>query len=201
MYTVSKKRSLPYTREQMFALVNNIEEYPLFLPWCKHISVHHRRESPILNSALVGEIPVISTKTETKATMRIAKGLISFLLTTTNLSYQNISDDYLFEKSLATNNPSNQVTTNTTRDNYDLITIDLVSGPFKSLSGSWKFRDLVNEQGLVDKKGCLVDFAINFQFNNRLFAIAAEQFLMEIAEDIIGEFSARAEFLYGVKAC
>jgi ribosome-associated toxin RatA of RatAB toxin-antitoxin module len=34
MAVVHKSVLLPYSAEQMFALVDNIEEYPKFLPWC-----------------------------------------------------------------------------------------------------------------------------------------------------------------------
>lgn len=40
----SIKRSLlvPYTAEEMFELVDNIEQYPNFLPWCQATTVHTR---------------------------------------------------------------------------------------------------------------------------------------------------------------
>lgn len=34
MPTHAEKRMLPYSREQMFALVADVERYPEFLPWC-----------------------------------------------------------------------------------------------------------------------------------------------------------------------
>jgi ribosome-associated toxin RatA of RatAB toxin-antitoxin module len=41
--TVIKKTTLvPYTPAQMFKLVDAIEEYPKFLPWCKSTVVHSR---------------------------------------------------------------------------------------------------------------------------------------------------------------
>lgn len=42
--TVIKKSALvPYTPAQMFKLVDAIEEYPEFLPWCKSTVVHSRQ--------------------------------------------------------------------------------------------------------------------------------------------------------------
>ena len=67
MQTVSKRVVLPYTRQQMFNLVNAIEDYPLFLPWCKSVQVHYRRA------------------VEVKATMSIAKGPVKFDVTTVNM--------------------------------------------------------------------------------------------------------------------
>ena len=34
MALVEKSVLVPYSAEQMFALVDNVAEYPLFLPWC-----------------------------------------------------------------------------------------------------------------------------------------------------------------------
>ena len=34
MTTYSEKRNLPYTPEQLFALVADVKRYPDFLPWC-----------------------------------------------------------------------------------------------------------------------------------------------------------------------
>jgi ribosome-associated toxin RatA of RatAB toxin-antitoxin module len=39
MAIVEKSVLLPYSAEQMFALVDNVADYPLFLPWCGGASV------------------------------------------------------------------------------------------------------------------------------------------------------------------
>lgn len=44
MSHVSKSSEVPYTAEQMYRLVNDIETYPDFLPWCTDAAVHHRKE-------------------------------------------------------------------------------------------------------------------------------------------------------------
>ena len=43
MPTHAEKRQLPYTPEQMFELVADVEKYPEFLPWCvaTRIKSHH----------------------------------------------------------------------------------------------------------------------------------------------------------------
>jgi ribosome-associated toxin RatA of RatAB toxin-antitoxin module len=43
MPRVQKKVLLPYSIEQMYALVSAVEDYPRFLPWC---SGAHTREGP-----------------------------------------------------------------------------------------------------------------------------------------------------------
>lgn len=42
MATVHRKVDTPYTPAEMFHLVDNIEEYCLFLPWCKESKVLSR---------------------------------------------------------------------------------------------------------------------------------------------------------------
>lgn len=42
MTIVKKNRIVPFTCEQMFGLVNNVEEYSQFLPYCSQSLVHHR---------------------------------------------------------------------------------------------------------------------------------------------------------------
>ncbi len=40
MKTLSRSALVPFSAEQMFALVNDIERYPEFLPWCKAAVVY-----------------------------------------------------------------------------------------------------------------------------------------------------------------
>jgi len=42
--THAEKRFLPYTPEQMFALVADIESYPQFLPWCVGTRIRSRTQ-------------------------------------------------------------------------------------------------------------------------------------------------------------
>lgn len=66
MTEVSKTLILPYNVQQMFALVNAIEDYPQFLPWCKRAEIHARTDQEII------------------ATLVVAKGVASFKFTTAN---------------------------------------------------------------------------------------------------------------------
>lgn len=47
MTVVKKSRVTPYSCEQMFALVNHVEDYPAFLPYCQESVVHHRDEDEV----------------------------------------------------------------------------------------------------------------------------------------------------------
>jgi len=42
MPTHAEKRVLPYTPEDLFNLVRDIEKYPEFLPWCKELRIQKR---------------------------------------------------------------------------------------------------------------------------------------------------------------
>jgi ribosome-associated toxin RatA of RatAB toxin-antitoxin module len=44
---VSKSALVPYTAAEMFSLVNDIESYPEFLPWCSAAQIHQRNEDEI----------------------------------------------------------------------------------------------------------------------------------------------------------
>jgi coenzyme Q-binding protein COQ10 len=57
MPTHAEKRVLPYTREQLFNLVAEVERYPEFLPWC--VSVRVRDRETIESDAPDGQKTVI----------------------------------------------------------------------------------------------------------------------------------------------
>ncbi len=40
MESINKSAVVPFTAEQMYALVNDVESYPVFLPWCSEGVVH-----------------------------------------------------------------------------------------------------------------------------------------------------------------
>ena len=48
MAFVHKSVLLGYSAEQMFALVERVEEYPLFLPWCGGVDVRQRDEDRLV---------------------------------------------------------------------------------------------------------------------------------------------------------
>lgn len=52
MPTHAERRVLPYTREQLFDLVADIERYPEFLPWCLAAKIR-RREGRVVHADLV----------------------------------------------------------------------------------------------------------------------------------------------------
>jgi coenzyme Q-binding protein COQ10 len=54
MPTHAEKKLLPYTREQLFDLVADIERYPEFLPWCVGARIRERHGNEIVGDLLIG---------------------------------------------------------------------------------------------------------------------------------------------------
>ena len=54
MPTHAEKKLLPYTREQLFDLVADIERYPEFLPWCVGARIRERSGNEIVGDLLIG---------------------------------------------------------------------------------------------------------------------------------------------------
>lgn len=66
MPTINRSAIVPYSPEQMFALVDNVKAYPEFLPWC-HSSHEHQRSEDLV-----------------RATVELAKGKVRKSFTTQN---------------------------------------------------------------------------------------------------------------------
>lgn len=66
MRKVSRNALVPYTACEMYALVDNIEKYPEFLPWCKHAEILKRTDDCV------------------EATLELHKGSVSKKFTTRN---------------------------------------------------------------------------------------------------------------------
>lgn len=47
MTIINRSAIVPHTAEEMYQLVNAIETYPEFIPWCKATEVHSRDEDEI----------------------------------------------------------------------------------------------------------------------------------------------------------
>jgi coenzyme Q-binding protein COQ10 len=53
MPTHAEERVLPYTPEQLFALVAEVERYPEFLPWCVGARIKERRPDLIVADLII----------------------------------------------------------------------------------------------------------------------------------------------------
>lgn len=54
MSTHAEKRALPYTPQQMFDLVADVERYPEFLPWCVAARIRRRDGNIMLADLMIG---------------------------------------------------------------------------------------------------------------------------------------------------
>lgn len=54
MPTHAEQRVLPYTPEQLFGLVADVERYPEFLPWCVGARIRERRPDLITADLIIG---------------------------------------------------------------------------------------------------------------------------------------------------
>jgi len=66
MPSVKRSALVPYSAAEMYALVNDIESYPQFLPWCRSTRILHRNED------------------EVRATIEMKKGALHKSFTTIN---------------------------------------------------------------------------------------------------------------------
>jgi ribosome-associated toxin RatA of RatAB toxin-antitoxin module len=136
---VERSAHVTYTREQMFDLVNDVEQYPKFLHWCRgaRVDAHHG------NSI--------------EATLQIG--------------------GFGFEQSLRTRN---------TLQRPERIGIDLVSGPFRSLRGEWRF---------VATNGG-TDISLRLEFEATSFGGLFARVFEELAAAQMAAFVARAAKIY-----
>ena len=82
----------------------------------------------------------------------------------------------------------------TTRNRFvpgERLTLSLVEGPFRQLSGEWLFEPL----GAAGSKITLV---LNFDFSNRVLSSAFRRGFTHIADRLVNEFSNRADDVYGI---
>ena len=68
MRKVNRTALVPYAAQEMFRLVDDIESYPEFLPWCNAASVEQRKGNTVV------------------ATLELRKGAVSRQFTTRNTS-------------------------------------------------------------------------------------------------------------------
>jgi len=125
----------------MFALINDIERYPEFVPGCTHARVESR------------------TPAEVVATIGVRKGPLQAEITTRNTLEQD-----------------------------RLVTMTLVRGPFKELTGEWKLTP-------VGADGCRIELFMRFAFANRMSAMIFEPIFEQTASSLVDAFVTRAREL------
>ncbi len=68
MPTHAERRTLPYTADQMFRLVADVDKYPEFLPWC-HSSRITKREGDVFYADLIIGYKMVREKFSSKVVL------------------------------------------------------------------------------------------------------------------------------------
>ena len=143
MRIVHRSALVPHTAEEMFVLVDDVESYPDFLPWCNSVEVHHREQDIV------------------EATLEMHRGSVSKHFRTRNTSVRGEKMD-----------------------------IEFVSGPFRTLSGGWTFKQLGDA-------GCKVALAMEFEFSSRAIDVVLGSFFEGTCNSLVDAFVKRAQQIYG----
>ena len=150
MPRVHKTVVLPYSQQQMYDLVDRVENYPQFLPWCGGVVVHQR------------------TDTTLETTIKISlKG---------------------FNQSFRTSNQNTPPSA---------MTMSFKDGPFRYLIGKWVFEPVALNSALADGQGVRVAFDLDYEFSNKLFALAIGPVFNMIAQTFMDGFVKQAKVVYG----
>jgi len=145
MTEISKTTVVPYTPEEMYVLVNDIESYPVFLPWCTAAKILTQQEENLT------------------ATLSLTLGKIKQSFTTEN-----------------------------TMQDGARIEIQLIDGPFKYLSGCWKFNQ-------EDEQSCHIQLHMNFEFKNKILKHTLGKAFYKVMDSLVESFVQRAHQIYGYR--
>lgn len=72
------------------------------------------------------------------------------------------------------------------------ITMNLIEGPFKHLSGGWTFIAL-------DEQACKVNLELEFEFSSSIIELAFGRVFHELVGSMVKSFSDRAKTVYGIR--
>jgi len=145
MRKISRSALVPYSAEEIYALVEDVDSYPLFLPWCRDVEVHSREGNVV------------------EVTLELHRGKVSKRFRTRNTMYPT--------------------------DSMDLA---LVGGPFRHLSGGWRFLSLGDA-------GSKVSLDLEFEFDSRILDLMIGAFFEDTCNSLVDAFTKRAADVYGSK--
>jgi len=136
---IKKSAFVFFNHKDIFQLIDDVEHYPDFLPWCGGSKVIKR------------------TKKITEATIEI--------------NFKGVKQSF---------------TTRNLKKPFEIMEINLVDGPFKKLTGSWKFTN-------IDKKSCKIELSLMYEFNNLILEKLIGPIFNIIANTFIDEFIKEAD--------
>ena len=144
MVSIKKSALVLYSREEMFNLVDSVEDYPDFLPWCGGTEV------------------LTKTSKVTKASIKI--------------NFRGVRQTF---------------TTENNKNAPEKMIIKLINGPFKELSGEWRFLEL-------DKDACRIELELHYQFSNIILEKLISPVFNIIANTFIDNFVKEANRRNGI---
>ena len=107
-------------------------------------------------------VVINESETEMTASIEIAKGVLNRTFTTHNRLSRN-----------------------------QRIELELVDGPFKKLTGCWRFDKLKTDNA------CKVTLDLDFEFDSAMMSIAAKPIFTQIANTLVDSFCKHAVVVYG----
>lgn len=143
MQQICRSALVPYSIQQMYQLIDDIDHYHLFVPHCQSAEVLQRTESEVV------------------AKLVVAKSGFAKSFTTKNALLP----------------PSS-------------ITMTLVDGPFRHLTGDWKLTEL-------SASACKIELDLQFEFSNKLTSLAFSSMFNQLVQSMVSAFTERAEQVYG----
>lgn len=142
MSQIGRSALVPYSAEQMYRLVNDVDSYPQFLPGC------------------TGSRVLDASDDQMTASVDVSKAGISKTFITRNMLTDNQS-----------------------------IHMQLIDGPFRKLTGGWRFTTLSED-------ACKVELNLDFEFTNMLVELAFGRIFKELASSMVQAFTQRAKEVY-----
>lgn len=142
MPQVRKSVLVLFPASLMFELVDRVEDYPRFLPWCGHAEVHLRDDD--------------------------------WTVATVGIDYLGLRSGFTTEN----------------RKQPGLISMELKDGPFRNLSGAWRFTPLSED-------ACKVEFELDYEFSNRALEGLIGPVFSKIAGTFVDAFVKEAERRHG----
>ncbi|MGJ8691185.1 MAG: SRPBCC family protein [Thalassotalea sp.] len=142
MPTISRSALVMHSAEEMYQLINDVNNYPLFVPDCGDSKI------------------ITASENSMTAALLVAKGGLKKWFTTKNTLKENES-----------------------------VTLSLVDGPFKYLTGQWRLTPLSDE-------ACKIHFELDYEFSNKLLALAFGNVFTHLTHNIVQAFTLRAKEVY-----
>ena len=134
MKKIYKEEDINIDIETIFSLINDIKNYPNYLPWCTKTEVTEKPDHSIIGRIF------------------ISKSFINWNFSTKNVIKKNKS-----------------------------ISLELVDGPFESLTGKWLFSS-------INQFNTRVSLDIDYKFKSSIIELSIEPIFSSIMNSILKSF-------------